>query len=237
MHGSELGFGTTVVPSLATKGTRVRASGCSAREVTSERRYHGFIAFWGLALYQTNQPNAIARKRLPLHKRFLRNSDSQTPAEPEPDAQPNEGEKLVDPKPLRTLASLKWPYVPEPPSFVDPVTKNDPKPLALTQYEAIATSPDVRRVISDNPNIPNLLRSVDKLYGPLRQQALEEMLGVGTSGDQQYGTRGQTHETLARIRQDGDAESNMQALRQLSEAIEKAIGVGDAQRGLAWEDG
>ncbi|KAG8722037.1 hypothetical protein FRC08_007806 [Ceratobasidium sp. 394] len=159
-----------------------------------------------------------------------------TPAEADSEIKPNEDEKLEDPKPLRTLASLKWPYVPEPPSFIDPVTKNDPKPLTLAQYEAIATSPDVRRVIADNPNMPNLLRSVDKLYGPLRQQTLEEMLGVGTSGDQRHGTRGQTHETLARIRQDGDAESNMLALRQLSEAIEKAIGVGSAQRGLAWED-
>ncbi|KAG8702420.1 hypothetical protein FRC09_004739 [Ceratobasidium sp. 395] len=159
----------------------------------------------------------------------------------EVESKPDEGEKLADPKPLRTLASLKWPYVPEPPSFIDPVTRNDPKPLTLAQYEAIvglaATSPDVRRAIADNPDVPNLLRSVDKLYGPLRQQVLEEMLGVGTSGDQRYGARPQTNETLARLRQDGDSESNMRALRQLSEAIEKAIGTGDAQRGLTWEDG
>jgi hypothetical protein len=101
---------------------------------------------------------------------------------------------------------------------------------------SLATSPDVRRAIAENPNVPDLLRSVDKLYGPLRQQALEEMLGVGTSAEQRHGTRPQTHDTLARIRQEGDAESNMRTLRQLSEAIEKAIGVGDAQRGLAWED-
>ncbi|KAG8758327.1 hypothetical protein FRC12_010042 [Ceratobasidium sp. 428] len=164
-------------------------------------------------------------------------SGPQITASSEVESKPDEGEKLADPKPLRTLASLKWPYVPEPPSFIDPVTRNDPKPLTLAQYEAIATSPDVRRAIADNPDVPNLLRSVDKLYGPLRQQALEEMLGVGTSGDQRYGARPQTNETLARLRQDGDSESNMRALRQLSEAIEKAIGTGDAQRGLAWEDG
>ena len=94
----------------------------------------------------------------------------------------------------------------------------------------------MRRVIVENPNVPNLLRSVDNLYGPLRQQALEEMLGVGTSGEQRHGTRPQHHDALSRIRQEGDPESNMKALRQLSEAIEKAIGVGDAERGLAWEN-
>ncbi|EUC64030.1 sorting nexin-3 protein [Rhizoctonia solani AG-3 Rhs1AP] len=105
----------------------------------------------------------------------------QLPVQEEP--RPNESkdeEDLSDPKPLRTLASLKWPYVPEPPSYVDPVTKNDPKPLTLTQYEAIATSPDVRKFLSENPDMHGLLRSIDKLYGPLRQQAIEEVLGVGT---------------------------------------------------------
>ncbi|KAF8684144.1 PhoX homologous domain, present in p47phox and p40phox [Rhizoctonia solani] len=150
----------------------------------------------------------------------------------EPKTEPKvEEEQLPDPKPLRTLDSLKWPYVPEPPSYVDPVTKNDPKPLTLPQYEAIATSLDVRKVLADNPDMHGLLRSIDKLYGPLRQQAIEEVLGVGTSSEQRHGTRAPTHDALARLRQEGDAEANARALRQLSEAIEKAIGVGDEQRG------
>ncbi|CAE6456015.1 unnamed protein product [Rhizoctonia solani] len=160
----------------------------------------------------------------------------QLPVQEEP--RPNESkdeEDLSDPKPLRTLASLKWPYVPEPPSYVDPVTKNDPKPLTLTQYEAIATSPDVRKFLSENPDMHGLLGSIDKLYGPLRQQAIEEVLGVGTGSEQQQGTRVPTHDALARLRQEGDAEANTRALRQLAEAIEKAIGGGDEQRGLAWE--
>ncbi|KAJ1304802.1 hypothetical protein OPQ81_005938 [Rhizoctonia solani] len=164
---------------------------------------------------------------------------AQLPAQ-DPDAKPDEPkveeEGLSDPKPLRTLASLKWPYVPEPPSYVDPVTKNDPKPLTLPQYEAIATSPEVRKVLAENPDIRGLLRSIDKLYGPLRQQAIEEVLGVETSGEQRHGTRAPTHDALARLKQEGDAEANARALRQLSEAIEKAIGVGAEQRGLAWED-
>lgn len=41
---------------------------------------------------------------------------------------------------LRTLASLRWPYIPEPPSFHDPLSDADPKPLRLPQYEAIGKS-------------------------------------------------------------------------------------------------
>ncbi|KAG8757679.1 small nuclear ribonucleoprotein Sm D3 [Ceratobasidium sp. 423] len=168
--------------------------------------------------------------------------------------EPKDEEELSDPKPLRTLASLKWPYIPEAPSYVDPVTKNDPKPLTLPQYEAIgalfssfpdtnpslyyvvATSADVRKVLTENTDMHGLLRSIDKLYGPLRQQAIEEVLGVGTGSEQRHGTRAPTHDALARLKQEGDAETNARALRQLSEAIEKAIGVGGAERGLAWED-
>ncbi|CAE6448524.1 unnamed protein product [Rhizoctonia solani] len=165
---------------------------------------------------------------------------AQPPTQENSDARPDEPkdeEELEDPKPLRTLASLKWPYVPESPSYVDPVTKNDPKALTLSEYEAIATSPDIRKVLIENPNMHGLLRSIDKLYGPLRQQAIEEVLGVGTGSEQRHGTRVPTHDALARLKQEGDAEINTRALRQLSEAIEKAIGAGGAERrGLAWEE-
>lgn len=42
-------------------------------------------------------------------------------------------------QPLRALTSLKWPYVPEEPAYPDPLKRDDPKPLQLTQYEAIGT--------------------------------------------------------------------------------------------------
>ena len=42
--------------------------------------------------------------------------------------------------PLRPLTSLKWPYVPDESAFPDPLKKNDPKALQLSQYEAIGTS-------------------------------------------------------------------------------------------------
>ncbi len=41
------------------------------------------------------------------------------------------------PPPTRTLASLKWPYVPEESAYPDPLKRDDPKPLQVPQYEAI----------------------------------------------------------------------------------------------------
>ena len=43
-------------------------------------------------------------------------------------------------QPIRPLASLKWPYVPEESAFPDPLKRDDPKPLQLPQYEAIGWS-------------------------------------------------------------------------------------------------
>lgn len=40
-------------------------------------------------------------------------------------------------RPLRTLASLRWPYVPDESAYPDPLKRDDPKPLQLPQYEAI----------------------------------------------------------------------------------------------------
>ncbi|SRR5258708_37392693 len=45
--------------------------------------------------------------------------------------------KQVDDVPLKSLSSLKWPFIPEAPSFQDPLTGNDPPPLKLSQFEAI----------------------------------------------------------------------------------------------------
>ena len=43
----------------------------------------------------------------------------------------------ADPVVLRPLTSLKWPYVPEESAFPDPLKRDDPKILNLSQYEAI----------------------------------------------------------------------------------------------------
>ena len=48
--------------------------------------------------------------------------------------------EAISPKPeLRKLSSLKWPYIPDTANtaFPDPLTRDDPKPLTMAQYEAI----------------------------------------------------------------------------------------------------
>jgi hypothetical protein len=76
-----------------------------------------------------------------------------TPAPPEPElasdpnsdsAQAPEPQLLEDPGPLRPLTALKWPYVPDTSAYPDPLTRDDPKPLQLHQYEAIGTCPAAR---------------------------------------------------------------------------------------------
>ena len=54
-----------------------------------------------------------------------------------------EGEGSSKPKtpPLRKLSSLKWPYIPDSATteYPDPLSRDDPKPLTMPQYEAIGT--------------------------------------------------------------------------------------------------
>ena len=45
-----------------------------------------------------------------------------------------------DIEPLRPLTSLKWPYVPEESAYPDPLKRDDPKVIQLSQYEAIGDS-------------------------------------------------------------------------------------------------
>lgn len=49
------------------------------------------------------------------------------------------GDEDINEVPLRPLTSLKWPYVPEESAYPDPLKRDDPKPLQLTQYEAIGS--------------------------------------------------------------------------------------------------
>lgn len=46
-------------------------------------------------------------------------------------------ESMPSKSPLRALTTLKWPYIPEAPSYPDPLARDDPKPLSLAQYEEI----------------------------------------------------------------------------------------------------
>ncbi|THH29260.1 hypothetical protein EUX98_g4932 [Antrodiella citrinella] len=44
-----------------------------------------------------------------------------------------------EPPPLRSLTSLKWPYIPDESAYPDPLKRDDPKMLQMHQYEAIGT--------------------------------------------------------------------------------------------------
>ncbi|EIN11241.1 hypothetical protein PUNSTDRAFT_63454 [Punctularia strigosozonata HHB-11173 SS5] len=135
-------------------------------------------------------------------------------------------EMLPKPKQLRPLTSLKWPYVPEETAFPDPLKRDDPKPLTLPQYEAIATSPAVRKALAAHPRLNQLLTSIDALRGRDREAELERALGVSPAGED-----GRHNPTIAY--EDGDTI----ALRELAEAIEAAVR-GDKRDtlGLDWGD-
>lgn len=47
---------------------------------------------------------------------------------------------LEDPKSLRPLTELNWPYVPEESAYPDPLKRDDPKTLQTHQYEAIGST-------------------------------------------------------------------------------------------------
>lgn len=167
---------------------------------------------------------------------------------PGPSAEPSSQQEAQHPEskekeiPLRSLASLKWPYVPEESAYPDPLKRDDPKPLQLPQYEAIgrsistpyiahvshrctATSPTVRRVLASNPRLIDILRSIDALRGEERELALQEALGVG----------GNRNHALASL---GHASpEDRDALRQLAEAVEGAVRGGkEGVLGLDWGD-
>lgn len=131
---------------------------------------------------------------------------------------------VEEPRPLRSLSSLKWPYIPEQSAYPDPLQRDDPKPLQLRQYEAIATSPTIRNVLSAHPNLPALLTSIDNLRGQNRDLALQRSLGVT---DPQFVDR--THPV--------QLEEDVLALRALAEAVEDAVrGEQKDALGLNWGD-
>ncbi|KAF9010680.1 hypothetical protein BDQ17DRAFT_1515996 [Cyathus striatus] len=88
-----------------------------------------------------------------------------------------EDETLEEQNPLRPLTSVRWPYVPDESAYPDPLKRDDPKVLQLRQYESIATSPAIRKILA-NQNLRELMISVDKLRGREREQALQKALGV-----------------------------------------------------------
>lgn len=142
-----------------------------------------------------------------------------------PLALPSADETVEDPIPLRPLTTLNWPYVPEESAYPDPLKRDDPRPIQLHQYEAIATSAAVRHALESNPRLPELLTSIDKLRGVDREDALHRALGVDT--------RQLKNDLLGPQELDGDTRM----LRQLAEAVEAAVRGGkEGVLGLDWDE-
>ncbi|KAI0030347.1 hypothetical protein K488DRAFT_54431 [Vararia minispora EC-137] len=133
--------------------------------------------------------------------------------------------------PLRPLTELNWPYVADESAYPDPLKRDDPKPLQLRQYEAIATSPRIREILAAHPQLKDILRTIESLRGAAREEALQRGLGVAV-GDSTSRT------PQSRTEDNGFAfmdESDQDTLRKLAEAVEAAVR-GDQTLGLDWGD-
>ncbi|KAH8995237.1 hypothetical protein EDB86DRAFT_2804565 [Lactarius hatsudake] len=131
--------------------------------------------------------------------------------------------------PLRPLTSLKWPYVPEESTYPDPLKRDDPKPLQTKQYESIATSPAVRAALEGHPGLKELLRAIDRLRGPAREEALQAALGVSRS--QVNGRDTENAEQMYGVR---IGEEERKAMRELAEVTEMAVRGNESILGLDW---
>jgi len=174
----------------------------------------------------------------------------------------NEPPPLSDPKPLRPLTSLKWPYIPEESAFPDPLKRDDPKPLQLRHYEAIATSARIRALLgnldqndddqsssSRGSILRPLLKRVDALRGHEKEVMLQHALGVGDRDVREFTRRGgRQHYTGTDEEKLTDEE--VLAMRKLAEAVEQAIRQADGKKkdlfseehqagllGLDWDSG
>ena len=85
-----------------------------------------------------------------------------------------------------------------------------------------ATSPAIRKLLSENKRLPELLTSIDKLRGLEREQALQKALGL---------TAPEIDDQL----RPPELSEDVLALRQLAEAVESAVrGGNESALGLDW---
>lgn len=93
---------------------------------------------------------------------------------------------------LRPLSSLKYPPEPDPLIFLDPLRRDDPKPLLPSQLTRIAKDPVLRSVLTPStplhpnghkpPPLSRAITSLDALPTDLyRNAALEMILGIASS--------------------------------------------------------
>jgi hypothetical protein len=92
----------------------------------------------------------------------------------------------------------------------------------------------VRRTLQENTGLPSLLRKLDALRGPDREEQLHAALGVAP-GQQSFDlTVGQGSASVASAR--GYSPQEMTMLRALAQAVEGAVRSGkEEELGLDWE--
>ncbi|KAH0828121.1 hypothetical protein J3R83DRAFT_3792 [Lanmaoa asiatica] len=172
----------------------------------------------------TPTPTPITDASIVRHVQAPREPESESESNPNSTHRPSPPlEPVQDPPPLRTLTTLKWPYVPDTSAYPDPLKRDDPKPLQIHQYEAIATSPIVRTILRSNPRLCDLLISIDALRGSEREEGLQRALGVDS-----------------RLLKNDDAgtplDEDTRAFRELAEAVEVAVRAGrEDALGLDWD--
>lgn len=86
---------------------------------------------------------------------------------------------------LRPLTSLNWPPEPDPLIFLDPLRRDDPKPLTRQQFEALVGDAELRQLLRPGneptvrPSLKRALITLDSLPSDEhRRAALELILGV-----------------------------------------------------------
>ncbi|KAK4050271.1 hypothetical protein OIV83_003592 [Microbotryomycetes sp. JL201] len=93
-------------------------------------------------------------------------------------------------RPSKRLKDLRWPAEPSPGLWLDPLARNDVKPLRGFEYEAVATDPVIRSVLGDKSLRTTLKRLTELGDDQSRRASLRLLLGLTnvTSVPTQYRT-------------------------------------------------
>lgn len=94
---------------------------------------------------------------------------------------------------LRPLTDLEWPPEPDPLIFLDPMARDEPKPLKVEQYQRLASDPEVRTILAPKSDLhpygrlnQSLTRGLQSLLDlptqSHRVSAIELILGTAEQG-------------------------------------------------------
>ncbi|GAA5852399.1 hypothetical protein JCM8547_006768 [Rhodosporidiobolus lusitaniae] len=90
---------------------------------------------------------------------------------------PEKKEQSDDNRPRKRLKDLHWPAEPDPTAWDDPLQREDIKPMRHSELEALATSPEIRRLLS-RPSLLTPLSRLLQLPHHARTASLRTLLGL-----------------------------------------------------------